>query len=53
MVWVQKTGGGSDDAVPIRVGIVAEGDVKAVLKFDQPCHRIWAGAIHPDFSIVI
>jgi hypothetical protein len=36
MVWVQKTGGGSDDAVPIRVGIVAEGDVKAVLKFDQP-----------------
>ena len=53
MVWVQKTSGGSNDAVPVSVGIVAEGDVETVLKFDQACHRIGARAIHPDFSIVI
>jgi hypothetical protein len=35
---MQKTTGGSNEAVPVSVGIVAEGEVEAVLKFDQPCH---------------
>src|SRR5262249_10646281 len=51
MVRVQQAGRGGDNSVTIRVGIVAEGDVEAVLEFDQAGHRKGAGAIHPDFAV--
>ena len=37
----------------VRIRVTAEGDVELVLQLDQPRHRKRAGAIHPDFSVVI
>jgi hypothetical protein len=53
VIRIQKTRGWSHNAMPVSVGIVTEGDVKAVLQFDQPGHREGTGTIHPDFAIVI
>ena len=53
MVRVQQAGGRSDDAMPVSIGIVGEGDVEAILEFDQPGHRPGAGAIHADFAVMI
>ena len=53
MVGIQEPGRSRDDAVPVRVRVVAERDVEAVLEFDQAGHRIGTGAVHADLAIVI
>src|SRR4030095_1383823 len=53
MVWVQEADRRSDDAVPVSVGIVAESDVKPVLKLYQAGHRKGARTIHTDLAVMI
>ena len=39
--------------MPVRVGVVGEGDAVLILQADQPGHRIGAGAVHADLAVVI
>ena len=42
-----------DDAVPVRVGVVGEGDAVLVLEADEPGHRVGTGTVHADLAVVI
>ena len=53
VVGIHQPGGRRDDAVPVGVRIVGEGDVILVLEPDQPGHRVGAGAVHADLAVVI
>ena len=53
VVGIQQPAAAGDDAVPIRVGIVGERDVEAVLERDQPRHRVRRGGVHPDLAVVV
>ena len=53
MVRVHQPGRRRDDAVPVGVGIVGEGDLVAILEPDEPGHRIGAGTVHADLAVVI
>ena len=53
VVGVHQPRGGRDDAVPVRVGVVGEGDAKLILEADEPGHRVGAGAVHADLAVVI
>ena len=39
--------------MPVRVGVVGEGDAVLVLEADQPRHGIGTGGVHTDLSVVI
>lgn len=39
--------------MPVRVGVVAEGHAIPVLELDEARHGMGAGAIHPDFPVVV
>ena len=53
MVRVHQPGRRRDDAVPIGVGIVGEGDLVAILEPDEASHRVRAGAVHADLAVVV
>ena len=53
VIGVHQARRGRDDAVPVRVRIVGEGDAILVLQSDQPRHRVRAGAVHADHAVVI
>ena len=53
MVGVHQAQRFRDDPVAVGVGIVAKGEVEAVLELDQARHRIGAGAIHADLAVVV
>ena len=53
MIGVHQPGRRRDDAVPVRVRIVGEGDPIPVLQADEPRHRIGARAVHADLAVVI
>ena len=53
VVGVHQPGRGRDDAVPVRVGVVGEGDAVLILEADEPGHRVGAGAVHADLAVVI
>jgi hypothetical protein len=55
VVGVEQTAVGSDDAVPVRVGVVAGRDavrrVVAAHRRDQRRHRVGRRAVHPDLAV--
>ena len=53
MVGVHQPRRRRDDAVPVGIGIVGEGDLILVLEADQPGHRVRAGAVHADLAVMI
>jgi hypothetical protein len=53
MVRVDQPGRRRDDAMPIGVGIVSEGDLIAILEPHKPGHRVRARAIHADLAVVV
>ena len=42
-----------DDAVAVGVGVVAPGDVEAILQADEAGHRVRTRAVHADLAVVI
>jgi hypothetical protein len=44
---------GRDDAMAVHVGVVAPGDVEAVLQVHQTGHGVGAGAVHADLAVVV
>ncbi len=53
MVRIHQPVRAGDDAVPVGVGIVGEGDIELVAHADQPRHRIGRRAVHPDLAVPI
>ena len=53
VVGVQQAGARRDDAVPVRVRIVGERDVEAVLEVGQPRHRVGRRAVHADLAVPV
>ena len=53
MVGVHQAAVARDDAVAVVVGVVAKGDVEAVLELDQPGHGLGRGAVHADLAVAI
>ncbi len=53
MVGVQQPRSRGDDAVPIGVRVIGEGNPVAVLEADEPGHCVRAGAVHADGAVVI
>ena len=53
VVRVHQTGQWSDNPVTVGVGVVAERNLILIFQAHQPRHRIGAGAIHADFSVVV
>ncbi len=53
VVGVQQAHRWRDDAVAVDVGVVAPGDVEAVLECDKACHGVGAGAVHADLAVVV
>jgi len=45
--------GRSDDAVPVGICVIAEGDPIAILEADEPGHRVRARAVHPDRPVMV
>ncbi len=45
--------GARDDAVSIEVGVIAKGDVEAILELDQPRHRVGGRAVHANAAVAI
>src|SRR5262245_5466381 len=52
MVWIHQPASG-DDAMPIVVCIIAEGNVESVFQTDQFCHGIWRRTVHANLSVPI
>jgi hypothetical protein len=53
MVWIHQSCTARDDAVPVTIGIVAEGDIEAVFERDQLCHGIGRRTVHADLAVPI
>ena len=53
VIRIHQPDRGRNDTVAVDIGVVAEGNRKAVLEADQTGHRIRAGAIHADLAVVI
>jgi hypothetical protein len=53
MVGVQQPRSRGDDAVPIGVRVIGEGNPVVVLEADEPGHCVRAGAVHADGAVVI
>ena len=53
MVGVHQPRNRGDNTVPIRVGVISESDAIAVLEADEPGHRVGAGAVHADGTVMI
>ena len=53
MVGVHEPHRLGDDPVPVGIGVVAEGEVEAVLELDQAGHRIGARAVHANLAVVV
>ena len=53
MVGVHQPGIGRDDAVTVGIGVIAGGDVVAVLLGHQAGHRAGRAAIHADLSVPV
>ena len=53
VVGVHQPRGARHDAVPVRVGVVGEGDAEPILQPDEPRHGIRAGGVHADLAVVI
>src|SRR5262249_24914911 len=53
MIRIHQAQRRGDNAVPICVGIVREGDLELILQTHQTRHRIRAGTIHSDFPVMI
>ena len=49
----EEADGGSDDAVTVGIGVVAEGDLVFVLECDETGHGVGGGAVHADLAVVI
>ena len=43
----------TDDAMPVGVRVIGEGDVEFVLQRDQPLHRIGRRTVHPDIAVPV
>ena len=53
VVRVEEARARRDDPVAVGVGVVAEGDVEAVLQRDQAGHRVGRRGVHPDPPVPI
>jgi hypothetical protein len=53
MVRIHQPAARRDDAMPIGVRVVADGDVEPVLEPDQIRHRVRRRAVHADAAVVI
>ena len=53
MVRIHQACAFRDNAVPVVIRVVAEGDVKAVFQADQPGHCIRRRAIHSNFAVAV
>ncbi len=53
MVRVHEPDAGRDDAMPVGVRVVAEGDIKPVFEADQARHGIGRRAIHADLAVLV
>jgi hypothetical protein len=53
MIWVHQSRGRRDDSVPVGIRVVGEGHAKFIFESDESGHRVRAGTIHSDFSVVI
>ena len=53
VIGIHQPRGRRDDAVPVRVRIVGEGDAILILEADEAGHRVGAGAVHADLAVVI
>ena len=53
VIGVHQACGPRNDAVPIRIGIVGEGDPEAILQLDEARHCVRARRVHPDLAVVI
>ena len=53
VVRVEQADAGRDNAVPVRVRVVAPRDVVLIFEFDQIGHGVGRGAVHTDFAVVV
>ena len=53
MVRVQQADARRDDPVPVRVGVVAEGDIELVAQLDQARHGVRRRRVHPDAAVPV
>ena len=53
VVRVHQTGALGHNAVAVKVGVIAKGNVKVIFQPDQTGHRIGRGAIHADLAVFI
>ena len=53
VVGVHQPRGARHDSVPVRVGVVGEGDAVPILEANQPRHRVRTRAVHADLAVVI
>ena len=53
VVGIQQPERGHDDAVPVRVRVIAPRDTEVVLEPYKPSHRVGNRAVHADLAVVI
>ena len=53
MIWGNQTRGPRDDPVPFMIGVAGECNLEAVLKAEQPLHRLGRRRVHADLAIPI
>ena len=53
MIGIHQARAARHDAVPVGVGVVAEGDVEAVLETDQGRHRVRRRAVHANLAVPV
>ena len=53
MIGIHQARAARHDAVPVGVGVVAEGDVEAVLEPDQLRHGVGRRAVHADLAVPV
>jgi hypothetical protein len=53
VVRIEQSRAGRDNAVPVRVGIIGERDVEAILQLSEARHRVRRGAVHADPAVPV
>jgi len=53
VIGIEQPGRWCHDAMPVGIGVVAEGDLIAVFQPDQSRHRVRAGAVHANLAVMI